>query len=73
MITMKNSDGIKIESVPNLLPCPFCGIPPYWSPVKIYGNGEKSPAMIRCRKCNYTMHEYDNDDLFEKWNTRNGV
>ena len=86
-ITVKRSDGkpadflyscgaerleLLVEEIPNTLPCPFCGTVPYWSPVRVYGNGEKSPATIKCRKCNYNLHGYDNNKLIEKWNTRTG-
>ena len=50
--------------------CPFCGGKVDMKSVVIYSNGERSPASIKCKKCNYCMTAFDNDELIKRWNTR---
>ena len=51
-------------------PCPFCGLRVELVSVKTYPNGERSPAYIKCRKCNYHIAGYEDKDVINQWNTR---
>ena len=31
---------------------------------------ERSPASIRCKKCNFFIADYEDDDLIQHWNNR---
>ena len=31
---------------------------------------ERSPASIRCKKCNFFIADYGDDDLIQRWNNR---
>lgn len=53
-----------------LKPCPFCGDRVELVSVKIYPNGERSPAYIKCKKCNYHIAGYEDKDVVRQWNTR---
>jgi hypothetical protein len=50
--------------------CPFCGSEVTIKDVVIYPNGERSPARIKCCKCNYFITNFENDNLLKIWNTR---
>ena len=53
-----------------LRPCPFCGYEPETRKVIVYPNGEKSPAFIKCRRCNYGLFGYNYEALVVHWNCR---
>lgn len=53
-----------------LKPCPFCGYEPETREVHVYPNGEKSPASIKCKRCNYHLFGYNEEALFVHWNCR---
>lgn len=53
-----------------LKPCPFCGYESETRKVIVYPNGEKSPAFIRCKRCNYHLFGYDYEALVVHWNCR---
>ena len=53
-----------------LKPCPFCGYEPETKEVHVYPNGEKSPAFIKCKRCNYHLFSYNEEGLFVHWNCR---
>ena len=50
--------------------CPFCGSKVEMKSVVIYPNMERSPASIRCKKCNFFIADYEDDDLIQRWNNR---
>lgn len=50
--------------------CPFCGYEPETKEVHVYPNGEKSPAFIKCKRCNYHLFSYNEEGLFVHWNCR---
>ena len=54
-------------------PCPFCGLRVELVSVKTYPNGERSPAYIKCRKCNYHIAGYEDKDVINQWNTRSAI
>lgn len=53
-----------------LKPCPFCGLHVELVSAKTYPNGERSPAYIKCRKCNYHIAGYEDKYVVQQWNTR---
>lgn len=50
--------------------CPFCGYEPETKEIHVYPNGEKSPAFIKCKRCNYHLFGYNEEELFVHWNHR---
>ena len=50
--------------------CPFCGSKVEMKNAVIYPNMERSPASIRCKKCNFFIADYEDDDLIQHWNNR---
>jgi hypothetical protein len=59
------------DAVQNALkPCPFCGGMVTMKTVVIYPNGERSPAYIKCRTCNFNIADYENDNMVNRRNTR---
>jgi DNA-directed RNA polymerase subunit RPC12/RpoP len=50
--------------------CPFCGSKVEMKNAVIYPNMERSPASIRCKKCNFFIADYGDDDLIQRWNNR---
>ena len=53
-----------------LLACPYCGSKVEMKNAVIYPNMERSPASIRCKKCNFFIADYEDDDLIQRWNNR---
>lgn len=53
-----------------LKPCPFCGDGVEMVNTKTYPNGERSPAYIKCKTCNYHIADYEDEILIHQWNTR---
>jgi hypothetical protein len=56
----------------DLKPCPFCGYEPETRKVIVYPKlyGERSPAFIKCRRCNYGLFGYNYEALVVHWNCR---
>ena len=50
--------------------CPFCGLHVELVSAKTYPNGERSPAYIKCKRCNYHIAGYEDKDVINQWNTR---
>lgn len=47
-----------------------CGHKVEMKNVVVYPNGERSPASIRCKNCNYFIADYEDDVLIQRWNDR---
>ena len=47
-----------------------CGHKVEMKNVVVYPNGERSPASIRCKNCNYFIADYEDDVLIQRWNNR---
>ena len=56
-----------------LRPCPFCGLHVELVSAKTYPNGERSPAYIKCKRCNYHIAGYEDKDVINQWNTRSAI
>ena len=56
-----------------LRPCPFCGLHVEPVSAKTYPNGERSPAYIKCKRCNYHIAGYEDKDVINQWNTRSAI
>jgi Lar family restriction alleviation protein len=56
-----------------LQPCPFCGLHVELVSAKTYPNGERSPAYIKCKRCNYHIAGYEDKDVINQWNTRSAI
>lgn len=56
-----------------LKPCPFCGLHVELVSAKTYPNGERSPAYIKCKRCNYHIAGYEDKDVINQWNTRSAI
>jgi hypothetical protein len=50
--------------------CPFCDGEIEFRDCIVYPNGEKSPAFIKCKKCNYHIASFDTEELIKLWNSR---
>lgn len=62
------------RKTPTLLPCPFCGEEPKYTPRTAGPDGEW-PETISCPNCPITLREGENgvEDVVRKWNRREGV
>ncbi|MEN6621085.1 MAG: hypothetical protein ABFD50_06025 [Smithella sp.] len=49
--------------------CP-CGHKVEMKYAVVYPNGERSPASIRCKNCNFFISDYEDDVLIQRWNNR---
>ena len=56
-----------------LKPSPFCGLHVELVSAKTYPNGERSPAYIKCKRCNYHIAGYEDKDVISQWNTRSAI